>query len=134
MKIKYKYITGEVAEVEVSDEIGIEIETSRRLESNANRKERYHCYSLDTGEYADTSDYSLRVEFGYDFGEQDESEQRLSDILSTFNKLTEVQRRRLLKHMKGMNVRDIAAEEGVHFTAVEESILAARKKFKLFLK
>ena len=27
MKIKYKYITGEVAEVEVSDEIGIEIET-----------------------------------------------------------------------------------------------------------
>lgn len=134
MKIKYKYITGEVAEVEVSDEIGIEIETSRRLESNGNRKERYHCYSLDTGKYADKSGDALRVEFGYDFGEQAESEQRLSDILSTFNKLTEVQRRRLLKHMKGMNVRDIAAEEGVHFTAVEESILAARKKFKIFLK
>lgn len=112
----------------------MEIETSRRLESNGNRKERCHCYSLDAWGYENKSDHAIRVDFGYDFGEQDESEQRLSDILSTFNKLTEVQRRRLLKHMKGMNVRDIAAEEGVHFTAVEESILAARKKFKNFLK
>ena len=134
MKIKYKYITGEVAEVEVSDEIGVEIETSRKLESNSNRKERYHCYSIDTGEYKDNSDYALRVDFEHDFGESNESEKRLADILSTINRLTDVQRRRLLKHMKGMNVRDIAAEEGVHFTAVEESILAARKKFKYFLK
>lgn len=45
MKITYKFTTGEVTEVEVSDEIGAVIVESRRKEENLARKERYHCYS-----------------------------------------------------------------------------------------
>ena len=47
MKIKYKFANGEISYVEVSDEVGAEILKSRRIEENRDRKERYHCYSLD---------------------------------------------------------------------------------------
>ena len=38
-------------DVEVREEIGNLILDSRREESNQDRKERYHCYSLDAAEY-----------------------------------------------------------------------------------
>ncbi len=47
MKIKYKFITGEVTEIEVSENIGNIILDSRRIESNQNRKERYHCFYIE---------------------------------------------------------------------------------------
>ena len=43
MKIKYEFQDGEVIESEVEEQIGEVIIESRRLESNADRKERYHC-------------------------------------------------------------------------------------------
>ena len=43
MKIKYEFATGDVTEIEVEDSIGEIILESRRLESNGDRKERYHC-------------------------------------------------------------------------------------------
>ena len=43
MKIKYESVTGEITEVEVSEEIGAVIIDSRRKEENLARKERYHC-------------------------------------------------------------------------------------------
>ena len=51
MKITYKFTTGEVTEVEVSNEIGTVIIDSRRKEENLARKERYHCYSYDAAEF-----------------------------------------------------------------------------------
>lgn len=47
MTVKYKFADGTVSEVEVSEEIGTYIMDSRRKESSANRKERYHCCPLD---------------------------------------------------------------------------------------
>lgn len=51
MKINYTFANGETSEVEVSEEIGNVILDSRREESNLDRKERYHCYSLDAAEF-----------------------------------------------------------------------------------
>ena len=58
MKINYTFANGETSDVEVNEEIGNLILDSRREESNQDRKERYHCYSLDAavyegGDYAD---------------------------------------------------------------------------------
>ena len=43
MKIKYKFATGEVTEVEVSDEIGAVITASRKAEHALEERNRYHC-------------------------------------------------------------------------------------------
>lgn len=51
MKINYTFANGEISDVEVSEEIGTMILDSRREESNLDRKERYHCYSLDGAEF-----------------------------------------------------------------------------------
>ena len=51
MKINYTFANGETSDVEVREEIGNLILDSRREESNQDRKERYHCYSLDAAEY-----------------------------------------------------------------------------------
>ena len=47
--------------------------------------------------------------------------------------LTKTQKRRYLKYRKyGMTVRDIAIEEGVHHSAIEDSIRLAEKKIKKY--
>ena len=51
MKIKYKFVDGTVAEVEVDESIGTVIAESRRLEGNLAHKESYHCYSLDAAQF-----------------------------------------------------------------------------------
>ena len=61
MKVEYKFADGTVSEVEVSEEIGTYIMDSRRKENSANRKERYHCSSLDAILYEGS-------EFGYEEG------------------------------------------------------------------
>ena len=47
MKIQWNFADGTKSEVEVNEELGEFITASRREESNLDRKERYHCYSLD---------------------------------------------------------------------------------------
>lgn len=50
------------------------------------------------------------------------------------DRLTPVQRRRVELYIgEGLSLREIAAREGVHNTAVEDSIRAALKKMKKFL-
>jgi len=61
MIIKYKFATGEVTEVEVSDEIGTVILDSRREEHADNERHRYHtAFSLDDMTYED-KDYLLEL-------------------------------------------------------------------------
>ncbi len=57
MKINYTFANGETSEIDVSEEIGNVILDSRREESNLDRKERYHCYSLDAAEF-EGADYA----------------------------------------------------------------------------
>lgn len=124
MIIRYKFATGEVTEVEVSDEIGAVITASRRAEHALEERNRYHCYSLDAIDYE-----------GHEYGECDEypiednSAERAKRINAAFSRLTEVQQRRLRLYADGKTLREIAALENASFQSVAESIEAARKKF-----
>ena len=130
MKIKYESVTGEITEVEVSEEIGAVIIDSRRKEENLARKERYHCYSLDAIKYGDTDKFAPST------GETPLTElirdEDNSYIYEAFAKLSDIQQRRLLKLAAGMSMREIAREENADFSTVNESIKAARKKFLKF--
>ena len=96
MKINYTFANGETSDVEVREEIGNLILDSRREESNQDRKERYHCYSLDAAEY-EGGDYAD--------GSTPETELFLQlenqRIKKAFEQLSEVQRRRLLMLAEG---------------------------------
>ena len=58
MKITYKFVTGEVAEVEVSEEIGAVIVDLDRLEYNNDHKETRRHYSLE-GKVYEGMDYAV---------------------------------------------------------------------------
>lgn len=130
MKIKYKSVTGEVTEVEVSEEIGAVIIDSRRKEENLARKERYHCYSLDAIKYGENDQFAPTT------GETPLTElirnEDNSYIYEAFAKLSDIQQRRLLKLAAGMSMREIAREEGVDVKAIFKSITSARKNFLKF--
>lgn len=65
--------------------------------------------------------------------EQDESKQRTRLIRRCIDeRLTEVQRRRLLLYMEGKSTRQIAALEGVKQNAVWQSISSAQKIISTF--
>ena len=127
MKIKYKFVDGTVAEVEVDESIGTVITELRRLEGNLARKESYHCYSLEAiqfegAEYSDGETPETKME----------REMETEHIAQALDGLSEVQRRRILMLAGGMSVNEIARKEGVHHSVVSETISAARKKFKKF--
>ena len=128
MKIKYKYITGEVSEVEVSDEIGVEIMESRRAEKNQGRKNKYYCYSLD-GILYEGLEYATE-ETPDSIIENLELNAMLSEALT---QLTDTQRRRLLMLSKGLSFREIARLENTSHSKICKSIEQARKKIINFL-
>lgn len=127
MKINYTFANGETSDVEVNEEIGTVILDSRREESNLDRKERYHCYSLDAAEFE-----------GEEYADGSTPEDTLllqlenRHIAETLDKLSEVQRRRLLLLAQGLSIREIARREGKDIKTVRESIDGARKKFLKF--
>ena len=127
MKINYTFADGENSEVEVNEEIGTFILDSRREEENLDRKERYHCYSLDAAEFegedmadCETPETELMGRF---------DREHLAEALCS---LSEVQRRRILMLAEGLSVREIARREGKEIKTIRESIDGARKKFKKF--
>lgn len=127
MKIKYEFVDGTVSEVEVEESIGTVIVEDRRLEDNLARKERYHCRSLDAVEFE-----------GVGYGTEETPETLLAAmetdrrVYEAFQKLSEVQQKRLLMLAGGMSIREIARQEGTNFRTVHESVEAGRKKFKKF--
>ena len=127
MKITWTFNDGTVSEVEVTEEVGEIVMSARRKEHADDEKHRYHCCSLDAfdfeGEaFADyntpETEYIRKIE-----------NQKVRDA---FSKLTPVQQRRLSMLADGMTFRDIALVEGVAVNAVEDTIEAARKKFKKY--
>lgn len=125
MKIKYKFVDGTVAEIEVEESIGAVITESRRLECNLARKESYHCYSLEAIQY-EGSEYSD----GETPETKMEREMETERIAQALDGLSEVQRRRLLMLADGKSMREIAREEKVQHRAVVKSIESARKIIK----
>lgn len=51
MIIKYTFSDGTVSEVEVDEAIGCLIIEYRQDEENLSRKERYHCFSIESSVY-----------------------------------------------------------------------------------
>ena len=125
MKIEWKFINGEVSALEVNDDSisGFIIE-SRKEEDNLERKERYHCISLDGVDYK-----------GEDFADYETpeliTEQHLDNerIINALNTLTVIQKKRLLMLVSGLTVREIARIENKNYRSVYESIEGAKKKF-----
>ena len=127
MQIKYEFQNGEVIESEVEEQIGEVIIESRRLEANGDRKERYHCYSLDAVVYE-----------GMEYGSEETPESLLTELedsqhlYQAFQKLSETQQRRLLLLASGLSIREIARRENANYKSVYESIEAGRKAFKKY--
>ena len=128
MKITYKFADDTTSEVEVFEEIGTLIMESRRVESNGDRKERYHCWSLDAIEFEGT-EYSTP-----DFATVlfDGSEERDTRVREAFSHLSETQQSRMLMLAAGLSEREIARREGKDIKTIRESIDGARKKFLKF--
>ena len=128
MKIKYTFDNGETIEVEVSEEIGTAYMEFNRREEAVNKKERRHCYSLDTIDY-EGIDYCAP-----DFTEElyDDREERDTRVRAAFSNLSSVQQRRIQLLADGLSIREIAKREGKNYRTVYDSIEAAKKKFLKF--
>ena len=129
MKVKYEFNTGEIMEVEVSEEIGSVILDMERKESNLERKERYHCYSMDAADY-EGEDYASDEDIPSDYIQRLDN----SDLYAALEKLPEPQRRRLLQVADGISMQEIARRESVRYYSVFKSVEAAKKNLKKFLK
>ena len=128
MIVNYTLSNGEETAIEVSDEIGNFIIDSRRIEENGNRKERYHCISLDAFTYEGsifaTGDFAKEIE--------ESTEERDRAVRRAFAHLTKTQKRRLLMLAGGLSIREIAEREHKDFKSGYESIEAGKKKFLKF--
>ena len=125
MIITWKFADGTTSEVEVNEEIGNYITASRREESNLDRKERYHCYSLDAIDCEG-------LEYATDITPETEliREENSVRINTALDKFSETQKRRLLMLTDSLSVNEIARIEGVAPNAAWKSIEGAKKKFK----
>ena len=124
MKIKYAFLDGTTAEVEVSDEIGAVIIDSRKAEHAQDERRRCHCYSYDAIDY-EGEEYGSCDEYAV----EDDSEEQ-----EAFSHLTATQQRRLRLYADGKTLREIAGIEKACFQSVVESIEAGRKKFLKFFR
>lgn len=131
MKIKYKFLTGEVTEVEVTEEIGNVILESRRKEHASVEKNRYHAaFSLNDVTYEGEVCSSL----GSNPVDTLIKKERNEECNARLSKLTAVQRNRY-EMLVGdeMSIADIARSENASFNSVKESIESARRKLKKLL-
>lgn len=127
-KIKYKFINGEVLEVEVDDIIAAFILKDRTREASANRKERRYNFSLEAALYEDVKFYAAD-------GSPDQriiQFEQYEEILKFIETLTAVQKRRLFMRLAGMSYREIARKEHVSVRSVADSIDYVRAKFQGF--
>ena len=95
MLIKYTFADGTVSEVEVDEELDNFIIESRQDEENLSRKERYHCFSVESSVYEgkelstyETPEKNLQLKI-----DNIRKEKLFADAM---NSLSETQRRRLL--------------------------------------
>ena len=128
MIIKYKFATGEVTEVEVSDEIGTVILDSRR-EEHANNERHHTAFSLDDMTYEDKDYFSVDDNPEEALMRKEAAKERKAML----SRLTPVQRRRVEKFEDGMSIAEIARSEKAAFNSVKESIESAQKKLKKLL-
>ena len=130
MKITYKFVTGEVAEVEVSEEIGAVIVDLDRQEYNNNHKETRRHYSLE-GKVYEGMDYAAE-DSGLEalFADPTDKERLHAAIRQLSPDQKEMVR---AIYFENMSVNDYAARMGVTQSAISHRLQTVKKKLKKLL-
>ena len=130
MKITYKFVTGEVAEVEVSEEIGAVIVDLDRLEYNNDHKETRRHYSLE-GKVYEGMDYAVEDSGLEALFAGSTDEERLH---AAIQKLDTNQREMIRAiYFEGVSVNDYAARMGVTQSAISHRLQTVKRKMKKLL-
>ncbi len=131
MIIKYTFADGTESEVEVEEAIGRLITEYLKDEENLSRKERYHCFSIESSVFegkelstGETPETILLRKI------DNNCNRELFE--AAMNSLSKTQRRRPLMLIDGLTLREIGCLEGVSCHSVAKSIWAARKIFQKF--
>ena len=129
-KVNYEFVTGEVVEVEVSEEWAEVLAEMDRKEYNNEKKEtRRHC-TMDV--LGDEGEWMLDCTAEpYEVLEKKEKEVIVANAL---NELTDKQRDAVLMiHIDGMTITAYAEQRGVSQQVAAKRLYAAGKKIKVFL-
>ena len=130
MKITYKFVTGEVAEVEVSEEIGAVIVDLDRLEYNNDRKETRRHYSLE-GKVYEGMDYAVEDPGLEALFAGPTDEERLHAAIRQLSPDQKEMVRAI--YFENMSVNDYAARMGVTQSAISHRLQTVKKKLKKLL-
>ena len=130
MKITYKFVTGEVAEVEVSEEIGAVIVDLDRLEYNNDHKETRRHYSLE-GKAYEGMDYAVEDSGLEDLFADPTDEERLHAAIRQLSPDQQEMVRAI--YFEGVSVNDYAARMSVTQSAISHRLQTVRKKLKKLL-
>lgn len=130
MKIRYEFATGEVTEVEVSEELGQAIAEMTHRAALKDRAETRRHISLDRL-------LALGVQIGYEQTSTEELAERALNqaaLLRTIETL-EPQQRELIRlvYFEGRSCTDIAKSNGSNPRTIRERLYRAQKKIKKVL-
>ena len=130
MKITYKFVTGEVAEVEVSEEIGAVIVDLDRLEYNNDHKETRRHYSLE-GKVYEGMDYAVEDPGLEALFAGPTDEERLHAAIRQLSPDQQEMVRAIF--FENVSVNDYAARMGVTQSAISHRLQTVKKKLKKLL-
>lgn len=130
MKITYKFVTGEVAEVEVSEEIGAVIVDLDRLEYNNDHKETRRHYSLE-GKVYEGMDYAVEDPGLEALFAGPTDEERLHAAIRQLSPDQKEMVRAI--YFENMSINDYAARMGVTQSAISHRLQTVKKKLKKLL-
>lgn len=130
MKITYKFVTGEVAEVDVSEEIGAVIVDLDRLEYNNNHKETRRHYSLE-GKVYEGMDYAVEDPGLEALFAGPTDEERLHAAIRQLSPDQKEMVRAI--YFENVSVNDYAARMGVTQSAISHRLQTVKKKLKKLL-
>ena len=130
MKITYKFVTGEVAEVEVSEEIGAVIVDLDRQEYNNDHKETRRHYSLE-GKVYEGMDYAVEDSGLEALFAGPTDEERLHAAIRQLSPDQQEMVRAI--YFENVSVNDYAARKGVTQSAIYHRLQTVKKKLKKLL-
>ena len=130
MKITYKFVTGEVAEVEVSEEIGAVIVDLDRQEYNNDHKETRRHYSLE-GKVYEGMDYAVEDSGLEALFAGPTDEERLHAAIRQLS--PDQQEMVQAIFFENVSVNDYAVRMGVTQSAISHRLQTVRKKLKKLL-
>ena len=130
MKITYKFVTGEVAEVEVSEEIGAVIVDLDRQEYNNDHKETRRHYSLE-GKVYEGMDYAVEDSGLEALFAGPTDEERLHAAIRQLSHDQQEMVRAIF--FENVSVNDYAARMGVTQSAISHRLQTVKKKLKKLL-